>query len=85
MLLKIRNGKRLIEVHVPAGCRVERSVRGRSVLLIPGRKPTDTCTWLPASEVLQAAQQGLYGLVLRSDRSEIRPRLHALNSQFSVG
>lgn len=69
MLLKIRHNDRLFEVEVPEGCRVERSYRGRSILLIPGRKPNDTCTWLPAAEVLQAARQGEHGLTLMADRS----------------
>ncbi len=84
MLLKIRKGDRLFEVEVPKDCRVVRSYRGRTVLLVPGKKPTDTCAWLPASEVLQAARQGEHGLTLLGDRSAQRFVPKAIRAQLAT-
>lgn len=68
MLLHIRNGERLYEIDVPDNCRVERSPKGRPVLLIPGPTPTDTATWLPAPLIIDAARSREYGLDLTGER-----------------
>ncbi|QDV37913.1 hypothetical protein [Tautonia plasticadhaerens] len=70
MILQVRQGETVFEVDVPRGCRVQRGSGGIPILIVPGPRPEDTSTWLPAPEILQAARLGLLGL---SVRSEARP------------
>ncbi len=62
MRLEIRNGKILYKINVPDGAEVLKTARGQSILSIPGPRPDDTTTWVPAREILETARRGLYGL-----------------------
>lgn len=68
MILQIRHGKHLYEVDVPRGSQLQSTSTGRRVLVIPGPRPLDTATWLPAPSIVGAARLGQFGLALRSER-----------------
>lgn len=68
MILQIRHGDRLFEVHAPEGSRLEPSAAGRTILLIPGPTAWDTATWLPAPRIVMAARDGSYGLSLLGEQ-----------------
>ena len=64
MLLELRNGSTFYQINVPAGARVEATDTGRPVLLLPGDGFVETWTWLPATQIVEAAKAGRHGLRL---------------------
>jgi hypothetical protein len=67
MILQVRHGKSVVQVDVPRGCKVQLGSGGIPILIVPGPRPEDTSTWLPAPEILEAARLGLFGLSIRSE------------------
>ena len=74
MILQLRHGRTLYEMEVPRGCRVEPSVSGPPMLVIPGETANETSIWLPAPMIVAASKVGRFGLHLRSSvRLPLRP------------
>ena len=74
MILQLRHGRTRYELEVPRGCRVEPSVSGPPMLVIPGETSNETSIWLPAPMIVAAAKIGRFGLQLRSsERLPLRP------------
>lgn len=67
MILQVRHGKSIVRVDVPRGCKVQLGSGGIPILIVPGPRPGDTSTWLPAPEIVEAARLGLFGLAIRDD------------------
>ena len=67
MILHLRHGKNLYEVKVPRGSQVYQNTCGRPVLIVPGPRPQDTASWIGASQIVDAARQGQFGMALRSE------------------
>ncbi|MEW4566512.1 hypothetical protein AB1L88_01465 [Tautonia sp. JC769] len=68
MILQLRHGKTLYEVHVPRGSQVQRNAIGLPMLIVPGPRPQDTASWVGAPEIVGAARRGQYGMSFRSER-----------------
>jgi len=69
MTLQLRNGSNFYEIGVPEGSRLEATAAGSSALIIPGPRPGDTWSWLPAPSIVSAARRGHHGLSLLTERA----------------